>query len=73
VTRAASLTASRLSTDTVQLMLTGQTNLLYVFEASTNLLQWTKIAVRTNLTGSVDFADRLGTNYTQRFYRGVVP
>ena len=73
VTNAPSLTASRLANDTVQLTLTGQTNLLYVFEASTNLVQWTKIAVRTNLTGAVDFTDGLATNYPQRFYRGSVP
>jgi len=54
VTTTPSLTASKASGGPVQLTLTGQTNLLYVFEASTNLVQWTKIAVRTNLTGTVD-------------------
>jgi hypothetical protein len=73
VTNAPSLTASRSASGTVQLTLTGQTNLLYVFEASTNLVRWTKIAVRTNLTGAVDFTDRFVTNYPQRFYRGVAP
>jgi hypothetical protein len=73
VTHAPSLTASRLASDTVQLTLTGQTNLLYVLQASTNLVQWTKTAVRTNLTGAVDFTDSETTNYPQRFYRGVVP
>jgi hypothetical protein len=72
-TRAPSLTASRLASDTLQLTLTGPTNLLYVFEASTNLLQWTKIAVRTNLTGAVDFTDRFATNHPHRFYRGIAP
>ena len=57
----------------VQLTLTGQTNLLYVLEASTNLVQWTKLAVRTNLTGSVEFTDRAATNYPQRFYHAVAP
>ena len=73
VTNAPSLTASRLASDTVQLTLTGQTNLLYVLQASTNLVQWTKIAVRTNLTGSVDFTGSASTNYPQRFYRAVAP
>ena len=73
VTNVPSMTASRLASDTVQLTLTGQTNLLYVFEASTNLVQWTKIAARTNLTGAVDFTDRFATNYPLRFYRVVVP
>jgi len=57
----------------VQLTLTGQTNLLYVFEASTNLLQWTKIAVRTNLTGSVELTDSAAAKFPQRFYRTVAP
>jgi len=73
LTNAPSLTASRLASDTVQLTLTGPTNLLYVLQASTNLVQWTKIAVRTNLTGSVDFTDSETTNYPQRFYRAVAP
>jgi len=51
---------------------TGQTNLRYVFEASTNLAQWTKIAVRTNLTGTVDFTPP-ASSLPQRFYRVLVP
>ena len=73
VTEAPGLPESRSGDGTVQLSLTGQTNLLYVIEASTNLVQWTKIGVRTNLTGSVEFADRAATNYPQRFYRAVAP
>jgi hypothetical protein len=73
VTNAPRLTASRSASGSVQLTLTGQANLLYVFEASTNLGRWTKIAVRTNLTGSVDFTDSMATNYPQRFYRAVAP
>jgi len=73
VTAAPSLTASRPAGSPVQLTLTGQTNLLYVFEASTNLVQWTKLAVRTNLTGTVDFTDNAATNHSQRYYRGVAP
>jgi hypothetical protein len=73
VTNAPSLTASCSEDGGIQLTLTGQTNLLYVFEASSNLAQWTKVAVRTNVTGAVDFKDRFATNYPQRFYRGVVP
>jgi hypothetical protein len=73
VTDAPSLTASRLAGGPIQLTLAGQTNLLYVFQASTNLVQWTKIGVRANLTGTVDFTDSFATNYTQRFYRAVAP
>jgi len=73
VTQAPSLAESRLVDGTVQLSLAGQTNFLYVIEASTNLVQWTKIGVRTNLTGSVEFGDCAATDYPQRFYRAVVP
>ena len=73
VTNAPSVTASRSANGTVQLTLMGQPNLLYVFEASTNLVQWAKLAVRTNLTGAVDFTDSAAINYPQRFYRGVAP
>jgi hypothetical protein len=73
VTQAPSLTESRLADGTVELSLTGQTNLLYVIQASTNLVQWTKIGVRTNLTGRLEFTDRTATNYLQRFYRAVAP
>jgi hypothetical protein len=49
------------------------TNLLCVFEASTNLVQWTKLSVRTNTTGTVQFDDPGATNRPARFYRVVVP
>jgi len=73
VTNAPSLTATRSTEGAVQLTLTGQPNLLYVFEGSTNLVQWTKLGVRTNLTGTVEFTDTWATKYAQRFYRGVAP
>ena len=72
-TLAPSLAATKMESGWAQLTLTGPTNLLYVIDASTNLVQWTKIAVRTNLTGSVEFTDRAATNYPQRFYRAVAP
>ncbi len=55
-----------------QLTATGQTNLRYVFEASTDLAQWTKIAVRTNVTGTVDLTPSAASS-PQRFYRVQVP
>lgn len=73
VTQASSLAGRCTGDGTVRLTLTGQTNLLYVIEASTNLVQWTKIGVRTNLTGSVELTDSAATNYSQRFYRAVAP
>jgi len=73
VTNTPSLTASRPANGTVLLTAAGQTNLRYVFEASTNLAQWTKIGVRTNLTGTAEFTDSAATNIPQRFYRVLVP
>ena len=58
--------------DPLQLTATGQTNLRYAFEASTNLAQWTKIAVRTNVTGTVDYMPPASSS-SQRFYRVQVP
>ncbi len=68
-----SLAASRNETGQIKVTLSGQTNLLYVLEGSTNLTQWRKAAVRTNLTGWVEFIDRTGTNAARRFYRAFVP
>jgi hypothetical protein len=56
----------------VQLTATGQADLRYVFEASTDLAQWTKLAVRTNLTGTVEYTPPTSVS-AQRFYRVVVP
>jgi len=66
------LATTRTETGVVQLTLTGQTNLLYVIHASTNLMQWTKDAVRTNLTGTVDYTPPPSSS-PQRFYRVQVP
>ena len=72
VTNTPGLTASKSATGTVQLTVSGQTNLRYVFETSTNLAQWTKIAVRTNLTSTVDFAPA-ASSVPAKFYRVLVP
>ena len=48
-------------------------NVLCVLEASTNLVQWTKLSVRTNTNGTVLFDDPGATNWPERFYRAVVP
>ena len=56
----------------IQLSVTCQTNLLCVFEASTNLVQWTKIAVRTNLTGTLDFTPPV-SSAPKQFYRAQLP
>jgi len=43
------------------------------FEASTNLVDWSWLGVRTNLTGSVQFNDPTATNFSRRFYRVTTP
>ena len=69
---APTMTASKSAGGAVQLTATGQANLRYVFEASSDLAQWTKVAVRTNLTGTVEFTPAASSS-PQRFYRVQVP
>ena len=64
---------SRSASGAVDLSVTGEADLRYVFEASTNLVNWTRLGVRTNLTGSIQFSDPRATNFTKRFYRVSVP
>jgi hypothetical protein len=72
VTDAPSLAMSSLTDGTVHLTATGQANLLYVFEGSADLAQWTKLAVRTNLTGTVNYLSPASAS-SQQFYRVQVP
>jgi hypothetical protein len=58
---------------TVALTVTGNPGALYVFEASTNLINWTKIGVRSNATGTVQFVDAKATALARRFYRVTAP
>jgi hypothetical protein len=44
-----------------------------VSEASADLVQWTKVMVRTNTTGSLEFTDTAAANRSVRFYRVVAP
>jgi hypothetical protein len=66
------LTVTKPAAGPVQLTATGQTNLRYVFEASSDLAHWTKIAVRTNLTGTVDYTPA-ASSAPAKFYRVQVP
>ena len=72
MTNAPTMTASKSAGGAVQLTATGQANLRYVFEASSDLAQWTKVAVRTNLTGTVEFTPAASSS-PQRFYRVQMP
>jgi len=64
---------SRSTDGAVDLSVTGDSNLLYMFEASANLVNWAKVGVRSNATGIVAFTDSKATNYASRFYRVSAP
>ncbi|MEO8427402.1 MAG: FG-GAP-like repeat-containing protein [Verrucomicrobiota bacterium] len=64
---------SRSASGAVDSWVTGDTGLLYLLEASTNLVNWNWLGVRSNATGGIQFTDSTGTNYTHRFYRVSVP
>ena len=72
-TRPSFTSVSRSTNGAVDLSVTGEADLRYVFEASTNLVNWTRLGVRTNLTGSIQFTDPRATNFIKRFYRVSVP
>jgi len=73
-TNAPSLTGISAATNRlVTLSATGATGFLYLFEGSTNLVNWTWLGVRSNAVGSVQFTDLHATNYRSRFYRVSLP
>jgi hypothetical protein len=53
--------------------LTGQPGYSYSVQASTNLANWTNIAILVNTNGTILFADPASTNYNQMFYRAIAP
>ncbi len=65
--------ASRATNGAVNLSAAGDAGLLYLLEASTNLMNWTKVGVRSNATGIVEFTDPKATNYSGRLYRVSIP
>ncbi|NLH75284.1 MAG: hypothetical protein GX456_19740 [Verrucomicrobia bacterium] len=67
------LSVSKAAGGPAKLTLTGQTNLLYVFETSTDLVNWAKLGVRKNETGTVEYVDELNSTSERRFYRAVAP
>jgi hypothetical protein len=44
-----------------------------VLEASDDLVRWTKVQVRVNETGAMEFSDPHAADHPNRFYRVVVP
>jgi enediyne biosynthesis protein E4 len=65
--------ASRPADGSLTLTASGMMGLLYLFEGSTNLVNWTWLGVRSNATGSIQFTDLRATNYPIRFYRASIP
>jgi hypothetical protein len=57
----------------VNLTASGATNLLYLIEGSTNLVNWAKLGVVSNASGSLQFTDTHATSYAKRFYRVSIP
>jgi hypothetical protein len=53
------------------LSLTGEAGLLYLLEASTNLIHWQKLAVWTNSIPTMQFTDI--SSFSKRFYRVSAP
>jgi hypothetical protein len=64
---------SHATNSSVTLSATGAPGFLYLFEGSTNLVNWTWLGVRSNAVGTVQFADLRATNHPSRFYRVSIP
>jgi hypothetical protein len=64
---------SRSINGAADLSVSGDKALRYLFETSTNLLNWTWLAARTNLTGSIQFTDTNAASHATRFYRVSIP
>jgi len=57
----------------VTLSVSGDAGLLYLFEGSTNLVNWSWLGVRSNATGTVQFNDTSSLKFDRRFYRVSAP
>ena len=57
----------------LNLTVNGDTNRLYLLEASTNLVKWTWLQMLTNTAGDIQFTDSNATNSSKRFYRITIP
>ena len=69
----ARLTPRRLTDGGLLIELTGQTNQLYLLQASTNLTTWQTIATNVATGGFLQVVDPASTTLPLRFYRAVVP
>jgi len=73
VTQPFSLTAT-MTNGSPMYQLTGPAGFDYGLQASTDLVNWTQVAILENTNGTVNFYDQNATNYPVcRFYRAVAP
>jgi hypothetical protein len=63
----------RFKSGEINLEVEGSPGVHYVFEAATNLGDWSWIGVPTNSTGRFQFNEPAAVNYSKRFYRVVAP
>jgi hypothetical protein len=64
---------ARTTAGVTDLSVSGDTGFVYLFEASTNLQNWSWLGTGTNLSGTFQFTDGHATNQLKRFYRVSVP
>jgi hypothetical protein len=64
---------SRQTNGAVSLTVVGDAGPLYLLEASTNLVNWARLSVRSNATGTVQFSDPRPPASSRRFYRVSIP
>jgi enediyne biosynthesis protein E4 len=64
---------SRTAGGVTDLSISGDAGLLYLFEASIDLKDWSWLGTRTNLSGTFQFTDGHATNWPKRFYRVSAP
>jgi hypothetical protein len=62
-----------LTNGTPLVQLTAATNFTYLVQSSTNLVDWTPMALLVNTNGTMQFIDSAITNPPARFYRAVMP
>jgi len=60
---------TKLGNGSLKLVLHAPPNLLFQMQASTNLVNWSPLAVLTNTLGTVSYTDQLASNRQARFYR----
>jgi hypothetical protein len=64
---------SRQTNGVVSLNVVGDAGPLYLLETSTNLVNWSKLSVRSNATGTVQFSDPNAPANSRKFYRVTIP